>query len=206
MSIKRSVYYIITLHFGGKKSRMDFMEWYCLMVKSGGEESFKKSFDETIKKSRLSQKPLNEAKITFFKKRMKNAKKIEYVQALFPGYVFMSTESLDAPLAAATKKCRNFYHFLNTNADILRVQGKDMELLSNLLKFGETQGISQAYFDQNQRIVITKGPLAGFEGKITKINRKQGRATVKIDLCNNEIKFDLAFEEISLSESAKPAD
>lgn len=197
MSTKRAAEYNTTLHSEPKRSKMKFMKWYCLMVKSGGEESFKKNFDETIRKARLSQKTLSEAKITFFKKRMKNAKKVEYEQALFPGYVFMSTENLDAALVAATKKCQNFYHFLNTNADIVHIQGKDMEYLSNLLKFGETQGISKAYFDQNQRIVITKGPLTGFEGKITKVNRKQGRATVKIDLCNNEIKFDLAFEEIT---------
>lgn len=132
---------------------------------------------------------------------MKNSKGVEYEQALFPGYVFMSTDALDAPLVATAKKSRGFCRFLNTNTDILRLQGKDMEYLSNLLKFGETQGISQAYFDENQRIVVAKGPLAGFEGKITKVNRKRGRATVQIDLCSNIIKFDLAFEEIAAAGS-----
>lgn len=178
------------------------MEYYCLMVKSGSEETFKKSFDEALQKSRFTDKPLNEAKVTFFKKRMKNSKKVEYEQALFPGYVFMSTEALDTALVNATKKCRAFYHFLNNNADIQRLRGQDMEYLRNLLRFGESQGISKAYFDQNQRIVIKSGPLTGFEGKIIKVNRKRGRATVKIDLCNNEIKFDLAFDEIQSAETA----
>ena len=177
------------------------MEHYCLMVKSGGEEAFKKDFEDNLKLEALAAAGAQEAdalqaKVVFFKKKMRNAKKIEYEQALFPGYVFLSAEAFDERLVSAAKKSRNFFHFLNSNADIQKMQGKDREILSNLLKFGETQGISKAFFDENQRIVIKSGPLLGFEGKIVKVNKKQGRATVQIDLCKNTLKFDLAFDEI----------
>lgn len=175
------------------------MEHYCVMVKSGGEKAFKKDFEENSLKSALPP-----AKITFFKKRMRNSKQIEYEQTLFPGYVFMSTEKLTPQIVESAKKSRNFYRFLDSNKEIKRLQGNDCEILSNLLKFGETQGISKAYFDKNQKIVIKSGPLLGFEGKIVKVNRKRGRATVQINLCSNQMKFDLAFEEIKpLPDSGK---
>lgn len=181
------------------------MDWYCVMVKSGGEKAFKKDFEEALTRSRAANKSLPDAKAVFFMKKMRDSKRREFEQALFPGYVFLSAGSVDAPLLQAVKKCRGFYRFLNANDDIQKLQGKDFDYLSNLMKFGETQGISQAAFDENQRIVIKSGPLLGFEGQIVKVNRKRGRATVQIDLCNNEMKFDLAFEEISLNESARTA-
>lgn len=168
-----------------------------MMVKSGGEEAFKKEFEEAIAKSRETQNPIEDAKITFFKKKMRNAKKIEYEEPLFKGYVFMSTEKLTVQQVNAAKKRKNFYHFLDSNANIQKLCPKDYEQIAALLQFGEIQGVSKAYFNEKQRIVVTSGPLAGFEGKITKVNRKRGRATVQIDLCSNIMKFDLAFDEIT---------
>ena len=91
---------------------------------------------------------------------------------------------------------RSFYHFLPSNTDIHQLEGKDLEYLANLRKFGEVQGISKAYFNENMRIVITDGPLMGFAGNIIKVNRKRQRVTVKLDLCNSTLKFELAYDEI----------
>ena len=191
-----------------KKDRILGMEHYCLMVKSGGEDAFKRDFEKNLKKSALmeggaqEESPAPSAKISFFKKKMRDSKKREFEEALFPGYVFLSAKSLDARVEEAAKRAKNFYHFLDSNSNIQKLQGSDHEILSNLLKFGETQGISQAYFDKDQRIVIANGPLVGFEGKITKVNRKRGRATVQVDLCSNTMKFDLAFEEMAAPDKA----
>lgn len=174
------------------------------MVKSGGEEAFKRDFDKNLRKAALfsDQKPAEPcATVVFFKKIMRDSKKKQFEQPLFPGYVFMSAQSFDASIAEAAKKSKNFYHFLDSNADIKRLQGGDREILSNLLKFGETQGISKVRFDENQKITVQCGPLAGFAGKIIKVNRKRGRATVQIDLCNNTMKFDLAFDELTAANS-----
>lgn len=180
------------------------MEYYCIMVKSGGEEAFKKDFDKNLRKAALLNAEKEDggadefscAQIIFFKKKMRDSQKREFEQALFPGYCFMSVEKFSAKIAETAKKTKNFYHFLNNNSDIQKLQGNDREILSNLLKFGETQGISQATFDENQRIIVEAGPLMGLEGKIVKVNRKRGRATVQITLCSNQMKFDLAFDEI----------
>ena len=173
------------------------------MVKSGGEESFKKDFEKKL--AALCEEQAS-AKITFFKKTMRNSKKEEFEEALFPGYLFLSAQAFDARIVGAAKKSKNFYRFLNSNTDIRPLRGSDLEHFSNLLKFGETQGVSKARFAENQRIVIESGPLLGFEGKIVKVNRKRGRATVQIDLCDNTMKFDLAFEEISAKGNTEASD
>ncbi len=188
-----------------KRCRIKSMEYYCIMVKNGGEGTFKKDFEKNLSKLAVleadkSQKAaLLSTKIFFFKKKMLNSQKKEFEQPLFPGYCFLSTESFHPKIAEAAKKTKNFYFFLDNNKDIKRLQGNDRETLSNLLKFGEVQNISKARFDKNQKIVVSEGPLTGFEGSIVKVNRKRGRATVQIQLCSNQMKFDMAFEEITAS-------
>ena len=181
-----------------------------MMVKSGGEGAFKKDFEKNLGKfailegDQAKKYALLSAKITFFKKKMLDSQKKAFEQTLFPGYCFLTVESFGIKVVEAAKKSKNFYYFLNNNKDIKRLQGNDREILSNLLKFGEIQGISKAYFDKDQKIVVASGPLAGFAGKIIKVNRRQGRATVQVDLCNNTIKFDLAFEEITATPLVSP--
>lgn len=131
------------------------------MVKSGSEEAFKKKFEESAKKSQFGAEPFEDARVIFFKKRIKNSKGEEYQESLFKGYVFISASKMSSALAAAAKKCPSFYHFLNNDQDIRRLEGRDFKIISNLLKFGETQGISKVCFGKDQRISIISGPIFG---------------------------------------------
>ncbi|MBP5452032.1 MAG: hypothetical protein J6Y16_07330 [Treponema sp.] len=167
------------------------MEHYCIMVKTGSEDSFRADFEKILREYDST------AELMFFKKKMRTSKKIEYEQALFPGYVFISIQELNPDIIRKARANRNFYHFLPSNTEIHPLEGKDLEYLSNLKKFGEVQGFSKAYFNENMRIVVTDGPLMGFAGNIIKVNRKRQRVTVRLDLCSSTVKFDLAYDEIS---------
>lgn len=166
------------------------MQYYCLMVKTGGEEKFKKALEQHL------QDANKDIDVIFFKKKLRTRKNVVYEQALFAGYVFLGAKELDLDSIALIKKTKYFFHFLNSNTDIRPLQGQDLEYVTNLLKFGKTQGLSKAYFNENMRIVVTDGPLMGFSGKIFKVNRRQQRVTVLLEMFHNAIKFDLGYELI----------
>lgn len=166
------------------------MEYYCIMIKTGSEDEFKSDFEKIL------QEFDENSEVMFFKKKMRTSKKIEYEQALFPGYVFIAVHQLDPGILEKARLNRNFYHFLPSNKDIHPLEGKDLEYLANFRKLGELQGFSKAYFNEDMRIVITEGPLLGFSGNIIKVNRKRQRVTVKLDLCNSTMNFDLAYDEV----------
>ena len=63
-------------------------------------------------------------------------------------------------------------------------------------KIGPVAGKSKVYFDENSRIVVTEGPLMGLEGKIVKVDKRKGRAKIKLDLYDDSFAIDLAFEVI----------
>ena len=168
------------------------------MVKTGGEEEFKKSAVKITKEI-----DPNIAFYSFKRKMVEGGRRAgELVDhPLFPGYIFMQAQEVDEYLYQKIKKAKNFYHFLNSNQDIQPLRGKDMEYLSILSKGGEIADISKATFDENDRIQIVEGPLAGFVGNIIKVNRRKMRATVRIDLCGSISTFDLSYELIGKTDS-----
>ncbi|MFP4153680.1 MAG: antiterminator LoaP [Alkalispirochaeta sp.] len=113
---------------------------------------------------------------------------------LFPGYVFLETETMTDLLFRAIRRTTGFIRFLKSNDDIRPLSDEDMGLIRHFLSFGEIVTESKVTFDENNRIVVKEGPLLGLEGKIVKVDRRKGRAKVKLDMYENAFLIDLAFE------------
>ncbi len=173
------------------------MEYYCLMVKTRKEETFKKRLEKSFK---IAGKDIE---VIFFKKKLRNNKNVEYEEPLFKSYVFLAAKEMDLETINIVKRTEDFYKFLNNNRDIKPLKGTDLDYVSRLLNFGETQGLSKIYFDENMQIVVTEGPMAGFIGKIYKVNKRQRRVTVLLEMFHNQIKFDLGYELIRPDPSYK---
>ena len=118
-----------------------------------------------------------------------------FKEALFPGYVFMETQTLERATIETLKKVNGFYHFLADNSVPQKLQGSDLTYYSTFRTNGEVMGISRARFDENQRIKIVEGPLLGFEGKIIRVNKRCQRVTVEIDILGGSKRVDLCYTD-----------
>ncbi len=170
------------------------MNYYCIMVKTGGEDEFKA--DAMKKASQYAQG----LQFWFFKRKLRiGGKQNGHVidAPLFPGYVFMSAENMDTYLYEKIKSAKNFYHFLSSNVNIVSLRGNDLECLHHLIRFGESSGFSKALFDANDRIVIIDGLLSGFKGSIISVNRRKQRVKVRIEMCGSINTIDLGYEFIN---------
>lgn len=170
------------------------MDYYCVMVKTGGEEEFKA---EALKKCCSYARDLQ---FWFFKRKMKlgGKNKGKVVDApLFPGYVFIATKSIDTRLVELIKHVKNFYHFLSSNKNIIPLYGKDLQSLQTLINHGETSDFSLARFDENDRIVVVSGLLQGFTGNIIRVNKRKHRVTIKVDMCGSINTLDLCYDDVS---------
>jgi transcriptional antiterminator NusG len=67
---------------------------------------------------------------------------------------------------------------------------------------GPLAGKSKVVFDENSRIVVIEGPLSGLEGKIIKVDKRKGRAKIKLDLYDDSFSIDLAFEVLEAAPSS----
>jgi transcriptional antiterminator NusG len=172
------------------------MQYYTIQVKTRNENTFIKLF-----------KALNPGagiEIYFLERKLnerKNGIVKSILSPIFPGYLFIEVDE-DETIERyhwQLRKTDGFYRFLKSNQDIVPLAGKDLETVLHFLKkTGTVAGISRVHFDENSRIVIDEGPLKGLEGKIIKVDKRKGRAKIKLDIYGDSFAIDLAFEMIAI--------
>lgn len=116
---------------------------------------------------------------------------IKQEKILFPGYVFVRSEL--GPHAFKTYAQQYLYN-LTGFIKILSYSGSELDALSNieiqeLQPFFKNKGQieSSVGFIDGDQIIITSGPLIGFESKIVHVNRQRKQARLQVSLFN-EIK------------------
>ena len=171
------------------------MNFYALQVRTRGEEKYIKLFKALY--------PDIDLPIHFPQRSLdirKKGKIIRSNSAIFPGYVFLELENDDniQNYQMAFRRTEGFYRFLRSNNDICPLMDRDLELVLHFIRnIGPLAGKSIVKFDANSKIVVIEGPLAGLEGKIIKVDKRKGRAKIKLDLYDDSFTIDLAFESIT---------
>jgi transcriptional antiterminator NusG len=171
------------------------MTYYAMQVKTRGEEKFIKLFK--------ARHPEITMPIYFPKREMKERHGEETVRrtlSIFPGYIFieMSETEKIQQYQWAFRRTDGFFRFLHSNQKIVPLEGRDLEIVLHFIKTpGGVAGISKIYFNENDKIVVMEGPLKGMEGKVVKIDKRKGRAKIKLDLYDDAYLVDLAFEVIN---------
>ena len=174
-----------------------FMEYYCLLVKTGEEEKFKGT---ALEKLSLTDFTVD---FYFFQRSLKTNQGKVFENPLFPGYIFFSTEQLVPELMMILKKVKGFIRFLIDNTNPIKIVGRQLEELRIFIRNGEHWGISKVEFLPGKNVRAISGPLVGLEGKIYKVNKKRGRVTIMTSLSPDGRKIDLAFESVQLVDEGK---
>ena len=120
----------------------------------------------------------------------------EELADIFPGYVFIETEELTAEDYWSLRRVPGFYRFLRSNHNVQPLSEGDQRLLVHFLSFGEVVDKSKVVFTENQRIAVLEGPLKGLEGRIVKVDKRKGRAKVKLDMYEESFLVDFGFESM----------
>ncbi|MDR0640059.1 MAG: antiterminator LoaP [Spirochaetaceae bacterium] len=171
------------------------MSIFSIQVKTRDEEKYIKLF--------RVQNPDKSNVRTYFPKReirvYKQGKVITKIAPVFAGYVFVELEKDDHILNhyRSLHITNGFFRFLPSNKKVHELRGSDLELVIHFIRQpGQVAGVSKVYFDKNEKIVVKEGPMLGLEGRIVKIDRRKGRAKIRLDLYGDTFSIDLAFEMI----------
>lgn len=165
------------------------MEYYCIMVFTGEEKSFKEKATEAL------QKQFQSVRFYFFERKMFTEKRGWYMGPLFSGYLFFQVEKLTPDFFSILRKINGFCRILPENQSPLKIQGEALEELRFLLRFGEVLGVSKVQFLPGQKIKAISGPFVGYEGCVERVNKKQKRITVRSKLTKIGATFDLKYEQ-----------
>jgi transcriptional antiterminator NusG len=166
-----------------------------MQVKTRGEDKFIKLF-------RALHPEINAA-IYFPKRELKErheGETLRHTLSVFPGYLFIEIDETEKiqNFQWSFRRTDGFIRFLHSNQKIVPLEGRDLEVVLHFIKIpGAVAGISKIYFNENDKIVVMEGPLKGMEGKVVKIDKRKGRAKIKLDLYDDAYLVDLAFEVIN---------
>ncbi len=176
------------------------MNYYAVQVRTGKEEQFIKLAKQSIIREGMGDdisKGLIWPRRNLFEKRL--GKRNEVEKPLYPGYVFFNGKEIGPELHWIFRRTPGFFRFLNNNYNIQPLSGKDLEVLIHFLGFGEVAQRSKVYFDKDNRIRVISGPMSGLEGIIERVDRRKGRAKIRLSLNNNSMLVDLGFDVIESS-------
>ena len=172
---------------------IEAMEYFAVQVKTRAEERFIKLFKV--------RQPQAAVTIHFPRKRLPIRQKgmtKNIVSPIFPGYIFLETEGRVEPeVYWVLRRIDGFFRFLKSNQDVRPLSGRDLETVLHFIRIGPVAEKSKVYFDDSDRIIIQEGPLKGLEGLIVKVDKRKGRAKIKLDLYDDSFAVDLAFEVIA---------
>ena len=166
------------------------MPFYAINVTPGREEPFVKRV------RRLSQSRI---KLIWPRRILRTRRRGTWSNkptALFPGYVFIEADAIRMEDVATLRPVPGFLRFLRANDNIQPLSQGDEALLRHFIAHGETVGRSLVSFDENDRIVVSSGPLKGLEGRIVSVDRRKQRAKVVLDFSDSVFRFDLGYREI----------
>ena len=171
------------------------MQYFIIQVASGREQAF---IDNVHKFAPQLMEKHNFIYLTRELTIRRQGQTLTQVQPMFPSYIIMQTvNEVDSFTLAALKNVPEFYHFLNSNTDIVPLGAHDLQIIQHFLGLGPKIGSSLVRFDDNDRIVIIEGPLKGFEGSIIKVDKRKKRARICVDFGGTAHTMDLSFEDIS---------
>jgi transcriptional antiterminator NusG len=173
------------------------MNYYALQVKTRGEEKYIRLFKALHPEAKI---PIHFPQRALDIRR--SGKIIHSKAPIFPGYIFLELETREDILNYqwSFRRTEGFFRFLRSNRDIAPLSGRDLELVLHFIqKVGPLAGKSKVVFDENSRIVVVEGPLSGLEGRIIKVDKRKGRAKIKLDLYDDSFTIDFGFEALNKS-------
>ncbi|MBR5401240.1 MAG: hypothetical protein IK102_05435 [Treponema sp.] len=162
------------------------MDYYCAMVITGEEKSFKQS----------ASAALPQGHFYIFERRLHNRSRGWFDVPLFPGYVFFGVDELTPEFFEQLRSIKGFCRILYDNQNPVKITGQSLDELQLFIKNGEHWGISKVLFVPGQKIKAISGPLVGLEGQIVAVNRKRKQITVQSSLTQDGKKFDLLYEDV----------
>lgn len=162
--------------------------WYVMQVCTGTENKIKSQCLSHIKKEVLQECfiPLYEEK-----KRIQGRWQVTE-KIMFPGYVFVVTDDLSR-LQWELKKIIGLTKLLGTGDEIIPLNEEEVQMIQRFGGDDHVVGMSEGIIE-NSTVIIQRGPLAGWEAYIKKIDRHKRKAYLELEMFGRVQKIEVGLE------------
>lgn len=163
--------------------------WYALFVLTGKENEVRDRLQYRFKNI--------EIRVVVPRRSLRERKNGEWAfktKPLFPGYVLINGY-IGVKEYYMLKDVPGLLRVLRSGYDMQEIDEQEMSVIGKMICNSDIVGISSIY-TKDDRIVVTSGPLLGLEGFIETVDKRKGRAKVRINFLGEPRTVDFGIAAI----------
>lgn len=163
--------------------------WYVLHTYSGYEENVKRNIEQRNDSFDMHDKIFSVLVPKEKKIKIKNGKRVEVEEKIFPGYILVEMIVTDDSWYVV-RNTPNVTGFVGSGTTPTPIDQKEVESLLKRMS-GDTQPQQRIDFEVNDVVRIVDGPFKNFEGKVSNVDHERGRIKALVSMFGRETPVEL---------------
>lgn len=176
-----------------RNNKSNDKHWYVVHTYSGHEQKVKINLEKRLRFFNIAEE-VDEIFIpTQQKIEVREGKRREVTERLFPGYVLVKTRLSDE-LFSVVKGTPGVTAFVGTADKAVALSDEEVEAIRNYTQQDAPQFETQ--FTVGEGVKITDGPFAEFVGTVDQIDQERGKIKVLVSIFGRETPVELDFLQV----------
>lgn len=176
-----------------KQNLQQGRRWYVLHTYSGYEENVARNLKQRIESLDMGDKIFNVLIPTETKIKIKNGKRTNVTEKIFPGYVLVEMVVTDDSWYVV-RNTPNVTGFIGAGTTPTPISEDEVKSLQK--RMGVQEPKFKIDISVNQPVKITDGPFKEFEGKVSEVDEARGKVKVLVSMFGRETPVELDFLQI----------
>jgi transcription termination/antitermination protein NusG len=176
-----------------KQTATEEKRWYVIHTYSGYEESVVKNLKQRAESFGMEDKIFEVIVPREKKIRIKNGKRKEIEEKLYPGYVLVEMIVTDESWYVV-RNTPNVTGFVGAGVTPVPLSQKEVDVLMGRIKQEITE--VEMNIEEGDAVKITDGPFKDFDGKVSQVDKKRGKLKVLVNMFGRDTSVELDFLQI----------
>ena len=168
-------------------------QWYAVHTYSGYEDAVARNLKQRIESFGMKEKIFNVVVPTENKIKVKNGRKTEMREKIFPGYVLVDMIVTDDSWYVVRNTPR-VTGFVGAGVNPVPLRKDEVDYLFN--KMDTSVAKHNIDMSAGESILITDGPFKELEGKVSSVDQDRGKVKVLVSMFGRETPVELDFLQV----------
>lgn len=167
--------------------------WYVIHTYAGYENAVQRNLKQRIESLGMEDKIFNVIVPTEKKIKIKNGKRVEEEEKIYPGYILVDMIVTDDSWYVVRNTPR-VTGFVGSGVYPVPIDASEVETLFSRMNADKV--LHTINLIQNDSVLIVDGPFKDLEGKVSEIDEERGKVKVLVSMFGRETPVELDFLQV----------
>lgn len=168
-------------------------QWYAVHTYSGYEDAVARNLKQRVDSFGMQEKIFNVVVPTEKKIKIKNGRKTESREKIFPGYVLVDMIATDDAWSVV-RNTPQVTGFVGTANQAVPLSQEEVDKLFK--RMGGEQARHAIDLSLDDAVIIIDGPFKDLEGKVGEIDEERGKVKVLVPMFGRETPVELEADQV----------